>query len=61
MRCDRCGELNPADIHTCSPQELICPKCESEEWDYVEFERGMEDGDKAFYRCFHCQHEWQNK
>ena len=20
MRCDRCGQLNPADIHTCSPQ-----------------------------------------
>lgn len=22
MRCDRCGELNPADIHTCSPQVM---------------------------------------
>ncbi len=22
MRCDRCGELDPADIHTCSPQVM---------------------------------------
>jgi len=21
MKCDRCGEVNPAEIHTCSPQE----------------------------------------
>ena len=20
MKCDRCGEVNPAEIHTCSPQ-----------------------------------------
>lgn len=22
-KCERCGEANPADIHTCSPQEPI--------------------------------------
>jgi hypothetical protein len=21
MKCERCGEVNPAEIHTCSPQE----------------------------------------
>ena len=20
MKCDRCGEVNPAEIHTCTPQ-----------------------------------------
>jgi DNA-directed RNA polymerase subunit M/transcription elongation factor TFIIS len=40
-------------------EDVICPKCESEEWDYVEFERGMEDGDKPFFRCGHCLHEWR--
>lgn len=23
--CDRCGEMNPADIHTCTPQVLADP------------------------------------
>lgn len=23
MKCDRCGEVNPAEIHTCSPQEPV--------------------------------------
>jgi hypothetical protein len=34
MKCERCGEVNPAEIYTCSPQEqtpdndqVICPSC----------------------------------
>ena len=23
MKCERCGEKNPAEIHTCSPQEPL--------------------------------------
>ena len=23
MKCERCGEVNPAEIHTCSPQEPV--------------------------------------
>ena len=23
MKCERCGEANPAEIHTCSPQEPV--------------------------------------
>ena len=35
-QCERCGEVNPAEIHTCSPQEPVA---------WVEFERFMdEDG-----------------
>ena len=30
-RCDDCGEVNPADIHTCSPQRLAQPEqCRSD-------------------------------
>jgi hypothetical protein len=28
MKCDRCGEVNPAEIHTCSPQEPVAWFCE---------------------------------
>ena len=23
MKCERCGEVNPAEIHTCTPQEPV--------------------------------------
>lgn len=23
MKCQRCGEVNPAEIHTCTPQEPV--------------------------------------
>ena len=23
MKCERCGEVNPAEIHTCSPQRKL--------------------------------------
>ena len=26
MKCERCGEVNPAEIHTCSPQEPLPAK-----------------------------------
>ena len=22
MKCERCGEVNPAEIHTCTPQDM---------------------------------------
>jgi hypothetical protein len=28
MKCERCGEVNPAEIHTCSPQEPVAWFCE---------------------------------
>ena len=28
MKCERCGEVNPAEIHTCSPQEPGAWFCE---------------------------------
>jgi hypothetical protein len=28
MKCERCGEVNPAQIHTCSPQEPVAWFCE---------------------------------
>jgi hypothetical protein len=27
-QCERCGEVNPAEIHTCSPQEPVAWFCE---------------------------------
>ena len=27
-QCKRCGEVNPAEIHTCSPQEPVAWFCE---------------------------------
>lgn len=42
-------------------KDVRCPKCEADEWDYVEYERGMEDGDKPFFRCNHCWHEWKKQ
>jgi hypothetical protein len=35
MKCERCGEVNPAEIHTCSPQEPVA-------WMY---EYGTDHGD----------------
>jgi DNA-directed RNA polymerase subunit M/transcription elongation factor TFIIS len=35
-----------------------CPKCDSEEYDYIRYERGRE-GDNPFFRCYHCEHEWK--
>lgn len=29
MKCERCGEKNPAEIHTCTPQEPIAYLCEN--------------------------------
>ena len=26
MKCERCGEVNPAEIHTCTPQEPLPAK-----------------------------------
>ena len=28
MKCERCGEVNPAEIHTCTPQEPVAWFCE---------------------------------
>jgi Zn ribbon nucleic-acid-binding protein len=35
----------------------VCPRCESEEWDEINWERGRER-DVPFNRCYHCEHEW---
>jgi hypothetical protein len=35
MKCDRCGEVNPAEIHTCTPQEPVA---------WVVYENGEKHG-----------------
>ena len=52
MKCNRCGEVNPAEIHTCTPLDPLLEALrvpEKKEWvglteNNAEYERGFIDG-----------------
>jgi hypothetical protein len=64
MKCERCGEVNPAEIHTCTPKHediygcAECGKKQSDGWalycvkciEPVREWQGLTDEEKEYFR-----------
>lgn len=56
IKCKDCGEDNPAEIHTCSPQFIPCPEC----GEPTTLNHGYVTNIETNWRtCFNC--DWQGE
>ena len=58
MKCPECGEENPAEIHTCSPQVELCPNCGDADVGNGALRNDADELVCGYKYCFNCAHTW---